>query len=184
MQQNSNESFDITILPYSKVDEVWTVPNETIFGIFQKLHTDGTFKTVFYDGKTKTKEDLLSIFQSPNNLVIFILVDGFIRGIAWINELNENHASVHFVGFKEVWGKQTVEMGKRALQFWFDFKKLDGSPRFDLLLGVTPSTYIHTLRFIKQIGCQLIYPAVPKVLFNGYENKRMNAIFSFIERPL
>lgn len=180
MQQNLNE---IEILPYISVNGKWSLPDSFVKSFFEKIERDGIVPHVFYDGKVRTTDQFLGLLKNHHNFHSFIMVDGSVKGLAWLNDLNRNHASVHFLSLKEVWGHQTVRMGRKILECWFSIKDGEGSPRFDLLLGVTPAPYKTVLRFIKQIGCTLIGEA-PKVLYNGYEHKYMNAVFSYIERPV
>lgn len=179
MQPNLNE---VTILPYVQVADEWTVPDATIIGLHAKLEQDGTFRHVFYDGEIKTADDLLRMLKNPVNVPSFVLVNGYVRGIAWLNSLQSNHATAHFCVFKEAWGSASVDMGKEMLKYWFSFKRDDGSPRFDLILGVTPAHYVKALRFIKQIGFALI-GELPHILYDGYDNKRVAAVLSYCERP-
>jgi hypothetical protein len=178
----SKKEVVIEILPYTKINDNWTVPEETIKGVFHKMHEDRTFRTVFYDGKVKTPDDLVKLLQSPANLALLHLVDGYVRGIAWINDFHDNHATAHFCAFKESWGEMAKVMGVETLRYWFGFKKQDGTPRFELILGVTPASYKRAIRFIQSIGFTSLVGEVPKILYDGYLNKRIPAVLSYCER--
>ena len=44
----------ITIVPYVEMEGTYTVPDETVKAVFAKMHMDGTWATVFYEGLTNT----------------------------------------------------------------------------------------------------------------------------------
>src|SRR6185436_4992836 len=180
MQQSLSE---IEILPYANVNGKWSLPDSFIHSFFAKMERDGEIPRVFYDGTVTKSDEFLTLLQNPNNLPVFVLVNGTVLGLAWLNAINGNHASCHFLSLREAWGKESVRMGKKVLDYWFSFKRENGKLSFDVLLGVTPSNYKTVLRFIKEIGCTLC-GETPKVLHNGYEDKYMNAVFSYIERPV
>ncbi|MDD5189447.1 MAG: hypothetical protein PHE50_00210 [Dehalococcoidales bacterium] len=186
MHQNSNNlqiEHDIKIVPYVKIDGMFSIPDEWSISVFNKIKKDGLFEKVFYDGEVRTQEDFLNLLKSPVNYPIFILVDGILLCLAWINDLHSNHATVHFYTFKESWGRHSMAMGQKAIEYWFNFKKEDGSNRFDVLLGITPSEYKSVHRFIEKIGFTIL-GEVPKVLFNIYTQQRMGAMLSFCTRKL
>jgi hypothetical protein len=147
------------------------------------LKSDGNLEIVFYDGKIKTPSVLVGLLQNPENYPVFVLVDGHLRGLAWFNDLRDGHATAHFCVFKEAWGVIAREMGKKVLDYWFSFPHPSGSgPLLNLVLGVTPSHYTWALRFISQIGFKQV-GEVPNILYHAYENRRVNAVLSYRERP-
>lgn len=172
----------IEVFPYVEINGARTLSDDVIRNVFRKMQLDKTLEIVFYDGVVKTEDDLLRLLKSPHNYPAFVLVDGNIRAFAWFNDLHDGYATAHFCVFKESWGEEAGEMGKKVLSYWFSFKKEDGSPMFNLILGVTPSHYRHALRFIATLGFQTI-GKVPRILYNAYLNKRVNAILSYCERP-
>lgn len=171
----------IDILPYVRMENGPSVPDETVRAVYQKIKLDGTFDTVFYDGSVRSEDEFFGLLRSPENYPIFILVDGVIGGVAWFNDLFRNRATAHFCGFKEVWGKHSVEMGKAALDYWFSFTKKDGSPMLDVILGVTPSEFKHAIKFIQSLGFKII-GEVPKVSYHANTSKYSSATLSYIER--
>jgi len=171
----------ITIVPYVELEGIYTVPDETVKAVFFKMHLDGTWGTVFYDGLTNTPEDFIALLRSPMNYPVFVLVDGIVGGVAWLNELRNNHGTAHFVVFKEHWGKNSTAMGKEVLQYWFSFKHEDGKPVFDVILGVTPSEYKPAIRFVTSLGFRVV-GEVPKVIYNAYTKTNSNAVLSYCER--
>jgi hypothetical protein len=171
----------IEILPYAELETGPTVSDETIRVIYEKMKSDGTLYTVFYDGTINSAEQFLSLLKSKNNYPIFILIDGMIGGVAWFNDLFRNRATAHFCGFKEVWGTHSVDMGKEALKYWFSFTNKDGSPMLDVILGVTPSEFSHAVNFIQKLGFKII-GEVPKVSYHEKTNSYSSATLSYIER--
>lgn len=171
----------IEIVPYLEINGCRTFPDDVVIKIFEKMVSDRTTKVVFYNGKTRTVQDFIRLLKSPENNVVFGLVDGEVSGVAWLNEVNDNYGTAHFCIFKEAWGKCSTELGRAALNYWFSFKRDTGDPVLDVILGVTPSRYKNVLRFIESLGFKQI-GEVPKVLYVEETGERMSAIFSYCER--
>lgn len=169
------------LLPYVQLDGVYTVPDEVIVSVFYKMVSDKTAEIVFYEGTIRSPEDFLKTLKSPSVLPVFVLVEGKLQAVAWINDLKFNHATAHFCVFREAWGKYSRDMGREVLRYWFSFKKDEGSPLFDLILGVTPAEYKFALKFVSDLGFKIV-GEVPKVLYNAYKQKSSNAVLSYCER--
>lgn len=171
---------NISVVPYVEINGQRTIPDDVVRKVFWKLKDDGTLKVVFYEGLVKSEDDLLKLLKNPHNYPCFVFVNDDLRGLAWFNDLHDGYATAHFCVFKESWGRESLEMGKKVLDYWWSFPKGDG-PLLDLLLGVTPSKYSHALRFVSQLGFKAI-GEVPRILHDAYENKRVNAVLSYCER--
>lgn len=172
----------IEVLPYVELDGKYTVEDEVVRVVFFKMLADETFQVVFYDGTVETPEAFINLLRAPHNYPVFVFVDQKIGGVAWINDAKDNHATAHFCVFREHWGKESVAMGKAVLDYWFSFTREDGSPMFDVILGVTPAVYKPALRFITQLGFKVV-GEVPKVIYNAYTQQRGSAMLSYCERP-
>jgi len=168
----------IILIPYVEVNGTRTVSDEIILQTYEKMAEDGTDNTVFCDGAVTDKEEFLDYLKDPNNLFIFALYKGVISGVGWINSLKRNHAYVHFVLFKETWGKTSLEIGWKAIDYWFSIPGEDG-PLFDVLLGVIPKTNEKALKYIEKIGFQK-GGEIPQISFVNGKNE--TAIISYIER--
>lgn len=170
----------ITVFPYVEINGVFTLPDETVKAVLYKMVHDGTFQIVFYEGMIKSEEDFLKLLKSKGNYPVFVYADGKIQGLAWLNDLKDNHATGHFCVFRESWGKTAREMGIEVLKYWFSFKNGDKS-LFDVILGVTPSEYKPAVNFINEIGFKVL-GEVPHVCYNAFTGKRGAATFSYCER--
>jgi hypothetical protein len=170
----------ITVFPYVEIEGKYTLPDETVKAVLYKMVQDGTFQIVFYEGVVKSEEDFLKLLKAPGNYPVFVYVDNKIQGLAWVNDLKDNHATGHFCVFRESFGKNARDMGIEVLKYWFSFKNGD-KPLFDVILGVTPSEYKFAVHFIEQIGFKIL-GEVPHVCYNAFTNKRGAATFSYCER--
>lgn len=141
----------IELIPYVKVNDEWTIPDHVMAAIYYQMQIDGTLKTVFYDGKMNSPEELVSMMQDSLNLPVIVLVDKKVSGIYWLNGVAGNYAFAHFCAFKETWGKCTKEIAERVLDYWFSFKGSDGY-LFDVLLGMIPEFNERAIRYAEDVG--------------------------------
>lgn len=118
---------------------------------FHELDEDGVIDTVFSDEMTGA-EAFLSFIKAPGNLVAFLVVDGVIAGMGWINGIVRNHAFAHFAYCKRSWGRESLRMGHKLLNYWFSFPDADGAPLFDVLVGNIPARNRLAIKYIEKLG--------------------------------
>lgn len=173
---------DLILIPYIQINGEWTIPDETMKGLYRLMVKEGTARTVWFSGGVKTEDDFLAASQSPGALTSIILTpEGHPAGMVWINNFMQASAQIHFNMFREIWGKRTVEAAHMGLDFFFSLKKPDGEPMFKVFVGLTPEKYRAAIRFIKEVGVTII-GTIPHFLWDAYEKTTIGAVVSYIER--
>ncbi len=156
----------IEIVPYVEVNGSRTVPDDLVKGFFRQMVADGTAHIVFYNGNVKTDQDFLDTMKSTDNFPSFILVDGKIGGLGWLNGVVGNYAFSHFCFLKHAWGKDTAEMGKAIINYWLSLPGVEG-PFLDVLIGLIPDFNQHATTFAQKMGYVRI-GVIPKMAHNAY----------------
>lgn len=171
----------IELIPYVEINGNRSLSDDNVKQIFHRMKSEGTLHVVFYDGSIKTEDDFVAYLKSPNNLPVFILSDGELSGLAWLNRVEGNHATAHFCLLKNVWGEKSYDVGKKVLSYWFSFPGSDGEPLFDLLLGVIPSFNQKAIKYIEKLGFRVI-GEIPKLYKNVYSGKFETTSISYVLR--
>ena len=167
----------IELLPYIEFNGTRTLSDDVLKEVFATIKREGTLATVFCDGKVSSPEDFIFTMKNPNNIVAFILLDGQIKGFAWLNGCSDNYAFAHFCFFKEVWGKAEA-MGKAVLDYWFKFPGVEG-PLFDLILGLMPKFNQRAQKFVERLGFVRV-GEIPKMAVRGTD--RVPSVVSYLLR--
>jgi hypothetical protein len=165
------------LVPYVELNGSRTISDQELKHIFAQIKREGTLSTVFTDGKISTEEEFVDTVKEPTNHFVFILIDGKIRGFAWLNSCSDNHAFGHFCFLKEVWGA-TDEIGKEVLKYWFSFPGPDG-PLFELILGLIPKFNQRAQKFIERLGFVRV-GEIPSITRKGAD--RVPSILSYVLR--
>lgn len=170
------------LIPYVKVNEEWTIPDELMRGLYQQMRKEGTDKTVFYSGTVKTEEEWMSMAKSGRTHTAVLLQDsGAPAAIGWLNNYSHKSAHAHWLCFKGIWGTPlTKEAIDKSLRYWFHFHA-DGDPLFDVLLGIWPEDNKYIRKFAEEAGFTVI-GTIPSLLYNYWEDRTVGAVFSYIER--
>ena len=139
------------LVPYVYMDGEWTIADDTIKKMWDKIVEDELNTIVFYDADIRSKEEFLEFMQRPANNPVVTLVDNQIAGMAWFNGYDGKMAFGHFLFFKAIWGC-TDEIGNKVIEYWFSLKKDSGDLLFKTILGVIPEFNQKAIRFVKRIG--------------------------------
>jgi len=171
----------LTVIPYAEINGEWTIPDETMASLYGLMEKEGTAKTVFYSGTVQSAEDFIRASRPPSsNTVIILTEDGEPAAVGWLNNFGIGSAHAHWVCFSNIWGLRTDEAIQAALKYWFHFKA-DGKPLFDILLGIFPEDNRAIRMFARRAGFTVI-GVIPGLIYNYWENRRIGAVFSYIER--
>lgn len=151
-RQNSN---NIQIIPYAPMaEDVYNIPDDAIAGVWQKCVEQKLNNIVFHDGSVKSEKDFIATMKRNGNLPAFAY-DGNVLGFAWLNDIAKNRAVGHFCMFRETWGYQSLEIGKRFIEYWFSMKD-KGRPIFDVIIGNTPPENKKAIGYIKRLGFEVV----------------------------
>jgi hypothetical protein len=167
----------INIIPYSFVDEKWSLSDSAIFDAYQRTLQQGSIKTVFWDGKIKSKEDFLNYFQAKRNLPIFVFKDHAPCGYAWINNIGCNHAYAHFCYFKQFWGDDKSDIFETVINYWFSFTNQD-SFLFDTLIGMVPKFNKFAIKHIQENGFTKV-GEIPNMVNDIYRKTKSSIVIFY-----
>lgn len=169
------------LIPYTKIAGEWTLPDEIIASIWDRMMDEGTAKTVFCDGKIKNAGHLIEFFKKDKNLVHVVCDDtGNIEMVGWLNNFGDRTAQCHFNIFKRAWGRNSDELMKAVFRYWFNFKNDDG-PVLDVIMGMIPAVNRLAIRFCKRIGVKFI-GEIPNFTKDAYRGKRVGVAIGYVER--
>jgi hypothetical protein len=165
------------LIPYVLNDGAYSLPDSAMLHIWATLEKHGLDKVLFYSGGMDA-EKFLRFMKVPQNVVHTIWEEDRIQMIAWINGFGVNHAFAHFCCFPETWGKNSVELGRNGIKYWFDFKKDDGTPVLDVIAGFTPAGNHKAVGYIKKVGMNIM-GTIPDIRCG---DKKDGMVFSYITR--
>ncbi len=165
------------LIPYVKIDNDWSLGDDIFVLAFSLMVRDGTLEDVFYDGGVKTAKDLQIMFQDSVNLPVFIVEDGSLLGIAWLNGLAGSSAMAHFCLYREVFGEKSLEIGNKMIDYLFDFPGEQGK-LFDVLIGMIPSFNSKAINYVQKIGFVKV-GEIPFVAHHKYKNKKYPMIITY-----
>ena len=164
------------IIPYVEQNGAWTLPDETMIGVWNRLVFCDLVDTLFYSGETTTPESFLRLVKAPHNVVNVVVDERQIVFISWLNDVGPNFAFGHFCGFPEIWGKHSVEVGKMVVDYWFDNFKL-----LDTIIGKIPAVNKMAVRFIEKLGFTIL-GTIPHLAHGHDENKKVGDVLTYITR--
>jgi len=140
----------MNIIPYVKSGGGYSMPDDVMRKIWRIMVHYGLDKTVFYTGNMN-EDKFLGFVKKESNVVHTIWEENGISMIAWLNGFGSNYAFGHFCCFPKTWGKNSVVLGRKCLEYWFSFKRGDESI-LDVILGFTPANNKKAVGFLKKVG--------------------------------
>jgi hypothetical protein len=141
------------------------------------MEKHGLDKTVFYSGGMDG-DKFLKFMKVPQNVVHTLWEEDRVQMIAWINGFGANHAFGHFCCFPETWGKNSVVLGRKSVDYWFGFQRDDNTPLLDVIVGFTPANNVKAVKYIQKVGLTIM-GTIPNIRC-GDEKDGM--VFSYITR--
>jgi hypothetical protein len=171
----------IQLFPYSKVEGVWSLPDEALADAFYKTADQGSINEIFWDGKIQSPEEFINYFKSPRNLPVFVFKDTVPCGYAWINNIGMSHAHSHFCVFKEFWGSEhKKEIFESVMTYWFGFKDGDRN-LFETLIGMIPKFNTHAMRYVKENGFKLV-GEIPNMVNDVFSKQKFPIVIFYRSR--
>ena len=170
---------EIILVPFVQSDDVWTVKDDILIRVYDKLIEDKILHVIFCDGTIRSSEEMSVFFKNPGNYPVFILADGKLSGFAWLTSPKGNYAFGHFCFFREAWGKNTLPLGKEILKYWFNFN-MNGNHVFDIILGLVPTANSRALKYIRNLGGKAV-GKIPHVVHDAYRGKKTSAMLFYFE---
>lgn len=171
----------IQLLPYSKVNGEWSLPDEAMEDAFNLTHSQGSLESIFWTGRIRSAQDFIKYFQSPNNLPVFVFKDTTPCGYAWINNIGMGHAQSHFCVFKDFWGSEfKKEIFESVMNYWFGFGDEKGY-LFDTLIGMIPKFNTHAIKYVQENGFQLV-GEIPNMVKDVFKDRKSPIVILYRSR--
>jgi len=164
-----------SLVPAVEMDGRWTVADSAVHAFWDRIVEDD-LDHVFWGSEIASGDQLVAMLKSPIVVGIFVADDTGLIGLAWLNEIRRNYACAHFLTLKSTWGRITVEMGQRVLEYWWGFDRQDGTPLFDVLIGNIPANNQMALAYINTLGFERVGP-IPKIALGE------DMVINYLERP-
>jgi len=155
--------------------------DKEILHLWRLLEESGTLKMVFYSGGIRNDEEFLKYVRSDNIHFYSLYYDGVEAGFVWLNEMRERSARIHFTGFKNVYGKRAIRIGRFALSRILTQKNMNGTFLLDVVYGFTPKSNSLAVKFIQKIGA-VIRGDYPHGSYNAFTQTSEDAVFSTATR--
>ncbi len=86
------------VIPVMRTDDGYTISDQTLDMIWNKMVEEGKHETVFYNGAVGNVGDFIAYMRRDDvyPVAIYDRDSEVFTGIAWLNNLNEGTAQVHF----------------------------------------------------------------------------------------
>lgn len=171
------------IVPHNLRDDgLWTIPDDGMRAVFEKMQIHGLQKTVFADGHVQTPDQFVNYAKRKTNLfhVIYNRASMAPEMVAWLNDIGRNHACGHFCIFPEAWGEHTEHLGHMTLDYWFAFRSEDW-PGLDVIIGRMPIWNIHAIDFVRRLGFTFA-GKIPGIAYDHYNNRYADMALAYLRR--
>ena len=167
------------IIPYVKMGEEYTLIDAVMGNLFDVMKELGLADIVFANGTIQTSLEWLQFIKHKSNVVHVVGNEKEIELVAWLNSIRHNYAFAHFCCLPSTWGKNSVEIGKMSLQYWFEDLKQDDW-QLDVVLGQIPAWNIKAIEYTKKVG-MVGLGIVPDIKYKR-NDKATGAYFCYITR--
>lgn len=175
-----SDPIQVLLVPFAFLDaeKSWSISDEYLSYLWDRLVREDQAGIIFMENEVASAREFIDYMKADWNFPVI----GFVMQenpepvfVAWINTLGKNNALCHFLTFKTAMKYNRIKAGKVVLDYWFAFKREDGSDLFDVLLGRTPASLRAAVSFIRKLGFKVI-GQIPKI-YAG-----QGAVISFLLR--
>jgi len=169
------------IVPYVEIDGAWTLKDSFVKTLWDKMEAEGTAKRVFCTGMVTDRDRFLAFMKSSKTVVLTQWDNDECVFIGWLNNISQHTAYAHFCCFKSIWGEQSEEALKNALERWFAFKDSEGELMFDVLCGAIPETNKLAIRLAERCGITKL-GTIPDYIRDAYTGVKTGMTIVYIRR--
>ena len=170
----------VSLLPYTTIDGIRTVPDSEIKQLFTRTAREGLDKIVFYEGTIKTEDDFLTAVKYKECLFYLVKSKKETIGYVWLNRFENHTARYHFCAFTDYWG-HLEEVASTIMTTLMYMEDTEGNYFFDLLTGFIPAWNKRAIQFTLKNGG---YSAgvIPNAIWNSEKQKSEDAVFIYYTR--
>ena len=160
----------LTVWPYIKNQGIWTIPDQVIIGVWDKMCELDRVKTTWWDASIVTQEDFIKFMQDPYIFPTIIVDRDEVRFkvFAWLSDFNDGVARAHFCYLD----KYDFDVGKMMVNFWQKLGTLN------VIIGTIPESYKAALKFVERLGFEII-GTIPDICNMVYLNRREGGVVSY-----
>lgn len=173
----------VRLLPYCSIDGVPTLKDSELAALYDRMQRDGTVEQVFFAGEVQSADEFVAYFKLPGNR-LWVHVDDATQdflGFCWLNTFEGRSARLHYNAFSEAWGQKTFEMAIQSVKTLLWMQDKQGEYLLDVLIGLTPTDNWRSCEFVQKVGAE-VAGVIPKMLWNAYEQKSMDALMVYYTR--
>jgi hypothetical protein len=172
MESKSNS---LLVWPYVIDQErhEWSIPEELLIEIWNRLVSEDKIKWVFHDGSIQDGFSFLVFLQTPGVFPL-VVMDAEKRQpvhIAWLTDVGRQHAFVHHCSV----GKYRRGTWETMTAYW------KGLGAIKILLGLTPADNKRAVKFVEKICRANIVGAIPGICYVAQANKFVSGVMSYYE---
>lgn len=169
MPSNPNEF--IHIVPYVRLESGWSVTDEMMARVFLAMKEEGKVERVFFSSKVESSIDFIARMREPGTYPILLIDNKDLYGVAWLNNVADNNAMVHFCLFKAA-KAYTDYLALLAHRYWRSWKHpVTGKPILDVFIGIIPSVNKAAILAAKR-SKYIELGTIPKILLNVHTGAR------------
>lgn len=171
---------EIQLKPYTTHDGIATYPDSFIRALYVKMTKDQSHKDVFMDGSVRNENDFLRIMKIGRNSLFVVEVDDEVSGIVWLNNFEERFAWFHFCFFSNIWGQDTVRVGRYCVNELLYLENNEGY-LFDMLCGIVPENNSKAINWCHKMRFEIL-GRLPCSVYNAREEKSETGVIFYVER--
>ncbi len=152
----SNSTESVQLIPYTTVDGIRTFKDSQILALYERTIRDSTVKTIFHDGSIASGAEFLNAMKHGNNLLYVVTHMAETVGMLWLNRFKGPTCYAHFTAFSNIWGKDTVAIGRDSMRRILFMESRDQKYVFDLVYGLIPQRNTRAIGWLKMIGMKVV----------------------------
>ena len=146
------------------------------------MQEEGTADVVFFDGSVRQPSDFVEMFKNSGARLFVARIDDQDVGILYLTDFDYRTAVIHFCVFKEWWGNPVVkDLARFCLEEILSWEDAAGRPIFDALIGRTPSSNTHAIKFLQSVGLKTV-GEIPKLFWSYKDQRSIDGTISYITR--
>lgn len=172
---------NVAIIPYCKVDGIRTFMDKEIKAFYDRMVKDGIADIVFHDGDVRSSSDFLKKMKIGEVALYVVHSGDDPAGLIWLTNFEARSCRVHFAAFSEYWGKDSVDIGKKAIDRVLCMTDDGGGYIFDVLLGLIPSRNIRAVKWLNKVGLQTV-GEIPNALWDSSEQCSISGTLLYLTR--
>lgn len=158
------------VYPLVKMESGWSIPDEVLLGVWQKIIEEDKLESLFYDGTIKTPFEWMEFIKRPGTYPILIVKNNQVVHVSWLKDIFDVGAWAHHVSI----GRYQRGAWEAGRDHWRKYY-----PNIKLLLGLTPETNEKAIKFLQKICKFTVVGKIP--LMCQVNGDRVGAIISYYE---